>query len=459
VSAAARYAEYVHGARFEALPPEVREMAKYLILDAVGCALGATQTREGQVNIKLAEALAGKREATVIGGGLKIGKDKSAFVNSQLINLLDFDDTHDIYAHGHLGCRIVPAALAVGEAAHASGAEVITAVALAYEIAMRVGRALGPVLWRTGLPALAGAIGPAVAVAKLLGLGVGGIGHTFGVLTLETGVDPRPPIRLKADVTPSTQLGNLKSNVGQEAELGLSAALKARGGLVGMPGLLEVDFTSWYLLGLPAEGYERLTEGLSSEHRILDMSFKPTPSCRWAHAPITAAWRALDGRPVEPAGVARIEVRGVNRLGRYRWEDMIEAQFSTPCALAMAIAGETPGPAWYVSGRFRDPDIRGLAGKVELVRDPGAEALEIKSMRMTSIVQIEFRHGEVKSGRCEAVKGAPGNPMSESELVAKFEANASHLPGGRRREIMESILGLEGLPDVAALMRPLGERV
>ena len=42
-------AEYVTNARYDNLPKEVAEQAKYVILDTIGCALGGAKTDLGRV--------------------------------------------------------------------------------------------------------------------------------------------------------------------------------------------------------------------------------------------------------------------------------------------------------------------------------------------------------------------------------------------------------------------------
>ena len=449
--AAETYAAYVQDARFGDLPGNVREKAKELILDSVGCALGAFQTEEGQANLRLAKEWKNSGDATVIGAGARVAQDKAAFLNTQLANLLDFDDTYDVYSPGHPGCLIVPSALAVGEAVHASAQDVLTAVVLGYEIAMRMGRAMGTINWMSGEPGLGSVIGPAVAAAKLLGLEKATTVKTLDILTLQLGGGSRIT-REKYDVPANMNIGNLKSNYGQDAELGIMAAYKAKDGLTGMKGVLDLDFTTWYLSGFPAQGFHYLTRGLGHEYWILDMSLKPTPSCRWTHPPITAAWAALEHKPTRAADIAKITVRGVNRLERYTWERMLDAQFSIPCALAMAISGVTPGPGWYTTGRFKEADIRELAGKIHLERDPNAEWREIMDLGMTCTVDITLANGQVKTGRCDHVKGSPKNPLTHEEQLAKFNSNASHLQARARAQIVDQISQLEEISDIASLM-------
>lgn len=224
MKAADQIANYVWQARFGDLPPHVVVKTKELILDSVGCALGATQTETGQTYVKLATTLGGPAEATVIGGRAKVSHPRAAFVNSHLANLLDFDDTHDVYPPGHPGCLIIPGALAVAEAVGASGEELLTSVVLGYEVTLRLGRALGSNLWQAGHLPLTSLVGPAVAAAKLLDLDRATVRNTLDILSLQSGLTVAAPKRRKADISSSLTLGNLKGGYGKAAEQGVLAA-------------------------------------------------------------------------------------------------------------------------------------------------------------------------------------------------------------------------------------------
>ena len=223
--------------------------------------------RTGVANLRFARALKGNPESTVIGGGLRVDRTKAAFVNSQLANLLDFDDTFDVYPPGHLGCLIVPAALAVGEACGSSGRDVVTAAVAGYELTLRLGCALGSILWSVGGAgaSIASLIGPMAAASSLEKLDRETTQNALCVLTLESGLGMSAPTRRKWDVPPQMELGNLKGNFGQAAELGILAALKARRtGLTGMAGLLDADRTGWYSTGNHSRASTSLSRGSAS---------------------------------------------------------------------------------------------------------------------------------------------------------------------------------------------------
>ncbi|WP_348640089.1 MmgE/PrpD family protein, partial [Mesorhizobium sp. M4B.F.Ca.ET.190.01.1.1] len=61
----------------------------------------------------------------------------AAMANSAAASALDIDDGHR-GAAGHAGAGVIPAALAVAQAVDASVSETMVAIALGYEIALRI---------------------------------------------------------------------------------------------------------------------------------------------------------------------------------------------------------------------------------------------------------------------------------------------------------------------------------
>ena len=427
--AAERLSHYISAVSFAQLPKEVVEWATILIEDNLGCTLGALALAEARPILRLAEADVGAPPALVVGARVtSVGT--AVFCNSQLSNLLDFDDSYDYFMPYHPGCGIIPTALAVAESVGASGAELLTAVIVAYEVVMRVGRSVGNVLWG-GLPSTAALdeLGPAIAAAKLYQLNAAQIQGVFSIIALD---ESSSQMRSKGELTYHRRIGSLKGNFGSRAQVGLWAALKAREGLTGGSGLLEYSLADWFRVGLPPAGYGSLTESLGQEYLSPRISLKPVPSCRMTHHPITAAWNALSGRTLDADHVIRIRVLGVPRLHRTHWSDMVDAQFSVPCSLALAVSGIEPGPRWYVDGAFKSPPILALAEKVVQELSPEAERVEIMEGRFTCRVEIQLKGGLNLEGECRAVKGEPDNPLRQEERAAKFAANAAHWPGQGR---------------------------
>ncbi len=443
---------YVKAAQFKDFPGDVIRRAKYLILDNIGCALGGTQTELGKRYLRVSANWQGLPESTVMGTGTRVSCMNAVYANTQLANVLDFDDTYDLYSPGHPGNAIIQTAIALGEAVDASGEELLTAVILGYEVCLRIGRAEGPIEWQMSISVDSMTRGTTTVSCRLLKLDQEEIctafRHAFELIL--------PPQRQKFDIPATTTVPETKSNYGLDGIRGILAARLGQQKVTGWDTLLDSDLEKWYLSGGEVAGYDILTGGLGEIYRIMEVSFKPTPSCRLSHAPVTALWEALDHKPVKAKDIEQIEIKGVKRLDRPQWETMMQAQFSLQCVISLAALGIEPGPQWYTTGKFNDPEVRELAAKVKLEDDPEAEALELREGKVMCTAAVKFKDGTVKRATIHHVKGAPGNPVSEEELKAKFRANTIDIfSEDQVVKIIDAVLNLEKLPKVSDLTKLL----
>ena len=118
-----RLAEFVAGLEFSDLPDAVVAQACDVVLDTVGCALGAWRddAEKAEIARSLALSFASAPAAAVWGGGgAQADASLAALANGILANAADFDDTHK-RALLHTGSVIVPPALALAEALKLDG--------------------------------------------------------------------------------------------------------------------------------------------------------------------------------------------------------------------------------------------------------------------------------------------------------------------------------------------------
>lgn len=228
---------YVNTAQFNELPADVVTRAKYLILDNIGCALGGTQTGVGKKYLKLASNWKGIPESTIIGTGTKVSCMNAAYVNAQLANVLDFDDTYDYYSPGHPGNALVQTAIALGESIDASGEELLTAVILGYEVSLRIGRALGSIKWQMPMFLDSMTRGTTTVSSRLLKLEEKEI-----CIALHHAIEiPLPAKRHRFDLPASIIVPETKSNFGLDGIRGILAARLAQQGVTPGIGMLDGD--------------------------------------------------------------------------------------------------------------------------------------------------------------------------------------------------------------------------
>src|SRR5258707_10633837 len=129
-------ASYSSSFRFEDLSPAVVHEVKRRVIDSFGCALGAWNEEPCVIARKVASEFSAKNGSTIIGTDHKAPPDWTAFANGCCIRYFDYNDTYLSKEPAHPSDNIA-AALAVAESVGASGRELITAIALAYEVQCR----------------------------------------------------------------------------------------------------------------------------------------------------------------------------------------------------------------------------------------------------------------------------------------------------------------------------------
>src|SRR5436853_585101 len=130
-------ADYTCAQRFEDLSKEVVHEVKRRVIDSLGCALGAWKEEPFLIARKLAADFSAKHGSTIFGTDHKAPPDWAAFANGCAIRYFDFNDTYLSKEPAHPSDNISPA-LAVAESIGAGGRELITAIALAYEVQCRL---------------------------------------------------------------------------------------------------------------------------------------------------------------------------------------------------------------------------------------------------------------------------------------------------------------------------------
>jgi 2-methylcitrate dehydratase PrpD len=132
---------------YEDLPCEVVEATRKQILDTIGVIVaGTTCDVNGEMSklTNMVQKWGGKGESTILGFGVRVPAPEAAFVNSTSGMRLDFDDTLVNWINLHCSSVIVPTALAMAESrGNIDGRELITAIALGYDLACRIKQASG----------------------------------------------------------------------------------------------------------------------------------------------------------------------------------------------------------------------------------------------------------------------------------------------------------------------------
>ncbi|MEW6253750.1 MAG: MmgE/PrpD family protein, partial [Planctomycetota bacterium] len=176
---ALRLGEYASRAAFDQLGRKTVHEVKRRVLDSIGCALGAWASRPARVTREVAQAVSVSQGASLFGARHRTTPDLAAFSNGALVRYLDYNDTYLSREPAHPSDNI-PAALAVGQAVRASGKDIITAIALGYELQCRLCDAAS--LRKHGWDHVVyGAFSTALLASKLYGLSPMQTEHALGL--------------------------------------------------------------------------------------------------------------------------------------------------------------------------------------------------------------------------------------------------------------------------------------
>jgi 2-methylcitrate dehydratase len=174
-----RLAAFAVRASWDDLSDEARTALKIRVLDALGCAIGALAAEPMLAVRAHTEELGGAPLCTLIGGG-RSAPDRAAFHNGALVRYLDFNDSY--FAPGetcHPSDNLAPV-LAAAELAGGSGRDLLTALAVAYQVQCRLSDQ-APVRAKGFDHTVQGAYAAAAGAAKALGLDAAAIANAVAI--------------------------------------------------------------------------------------------------------------------------------------------------------------------------------------------------------------------------------------------------------------------------------------
>src|SRR5262247_760276 len=160
--------EYALSLSYRDLPQEVIRRTKYIVVDTFGCALGGAESPPAKIARAVAAEVTSVIPSTVLVSGQKTSPDLAAFANGVMIRYLDFNDTYAGSPTCHPSDLLAPV-LAVVDARHGSGKDVILGIVLGYEVLGGLIDAGAKERGRSWDQATYGVIAAAVLAAKLFG--------------------------------------------------------------------------------------------------------------------------------------------------------------------------------------------------------------------------------------------------------------------------------------------------
>lgn len=430
----------------DAIPADVRERAKYLILDAVGIAHASTRYDFAHRSLSAVAEL-GRGDADVIGLSAKLTLRDAVLMNGILVHGLDYDDTH---ARGviHATASCFPTALGVAAQAGLTGRELLAAYIVGMEVATRLGAVAKGGFHQTGFhpTGLIGTFACALIAGRLHGMNAEQLAMAQGIaLSVASG-----SLEFLQDGAWTKRM-----HPGWAGVAGITAATLAKHGFVGPKAAYEGRFGLFNShLGPLAEScdYALATEGLGETWEVGQVAVKPLPACHFTHSCADSAMaigRAHQFRPEDiekvraliPAEVVKTVCEPVAH--KQKPQNSYDAQFSIPYAVASGLVRGRFGLGELGDAALADPDVLAVAGKVAYEVDPNSAFPKYYSGE----VIVTLRDGREFSHREHVNRGAADRPITNDEIVDKYMENACLAVSPQRaRQIRDAVLALDEMP-------------
>jgi len=447
-----RMARFARDLSYDRIPAPARKEAKRFLLDSIGCALAALDNEDMLRAYEYVRSLGGTEEATIIGHGTRTNLPNAALMNSLLIRAMDYNDIYWKNDPSHPS-DIIPSALSPAERERLSGKDLIVGIVIAYELEMRLCLAADPGIREVGWhhASLTQFVSPLVA-GRMLGL-------TEDELVAACGISGSSHFTLGGVV--AGHLTNMKNTADPMAtEAGVRAALLAKTGYTGPVEVFEGKEGVFEVIGNVTWNPDKILGGLGDEFLITECGYKAFPTEALTHQPITAVLELMSENRIAPSQVESVTIetttRGADILSdpsKYAPQTKETADHSLPYCIAVAIAKGNVLPSDFTDEAIMDPAVRGFLNKIEVRASEEIDRLFPAVKR--AIVTITTTDGRSFTKVEDHAKGRAERPLTDAELIDKFNANAERLDDKRRELIVEATLELERIDDVGSYMKLL----
>lgn len=427
-------AQFVQDADLARISPEAVEQLKIRVLDTLGVAIRALDAEPTVAIRELLTDLGGTPTATMIGGG-KTSPERAAFYNSALSRYLDFMDAYLAKGETNHPSDNFGAVLSSAESVDASGAELLTAFAVAYQVQTRLSD-VAPVRDKGFDHTTQGAFAAAAAAAKALRLPAEQIANAIAMAGTAN-------VALRV-----TRTGNLSHWKGlaypHVSKEGTFAALLASRGITGpeevfegnkgfkdsVAGDFEIDWSQ--------EDLESVTRTIIKKHNAEIHS----------QSALDAAQEIRDKEGFDPDEIDKVHlttfdvaysiIGGGEEGDKQLIRTKEEADHSLPWMLAVVLLDGHLNPEQYAPERITADDVQALMKKVEIT--PSDELSERFPEHMPAELQVTLSDGTEFSTSKDSYSGFHDDPLSWEQAREKFDVLVTPFTGDKLRDEIAEIV-------------------
>jgi len=437
---------YIATALRQPLPSAISARAKLHLVDTFAAMISGTRLLPGKKAIAYVKSIGGKPEAGVIGTRLVTSAANAALANGMFGHADETDDTHPPTLT-HPGTSVVPAALAIGERNRLSGAAVLRAIVLGYDICARILLTLKPMPYlRSGHHAgatgqLFGAAAAAGSLLRLDALKVRFMLSYTGQQTAGLYTMFRDPEHIEK----AYAMG------GMPAHNGTAAALMVAHGWTGVEDIFSGERDFFFTFAPETIDRNEMIRGLGKDYEILRAGIKRWPVGGPIQGPMHVLRDMIVQHGIGADAVEKVVVRIPDtELEIVNNRDMPDISLQHLLAV-MLIDGNITFKSAHDFARMQDRRVLAVRKRIEAVGDP---SLTDAQRRWRAVIDITLKDGRKLTHQTMAAKGSFENPLTPAEENEKALDLIVPILGKRNANaLLAALWDLEKIKDVRVLRK------
>lgn len=440
-----KIARYATSLSYEDLTPAALRATKKLLVDTIGCAIGAHDSEPARIARRVAAGKSSARPARVWCSGERSSIEAAAFANGVMVRYLDFNDTYMSVEVAHPSDAI-PAILALAEARRASGKAALTAIVAMYEVFASFADACN--LFNKGFDhGFYIALGASVGLGNLLGLDPERMGNAIALTCA-----PNVPLRVTRSGALTMWKGCAAPAAARAAVVATELAMEGMTGpsaiFEGRHGVFEQVTGRFELAPFAAKG---------GSFAVERSGIKYFPTEYNSLVPLELILKLREKVPADEVESIHVETYHFTytEIGsepeKWRPTTRETADHSLPYMLAVALMDGDISVASFSEERIRDPRLPPLMDRITISENPEFTRKAPESMECR--LEVKTRRGERLVEEGSYPKGHAKNPMSEAEVEAKFRKLCANRVSDRRADaILQAVWDLDQSKDVSELI-------
>ena len=435
----AELADFVAETSYDDLSADTVDELKKRVLDSMGIAVGAMGAEPVEAVRATVEEMhegADGGTCTLWGGGTASPPD-ATMLNTASVRYLDYMDSFLAPGETPHPSDNIAAAIVCGEYADETGRDLITAIAIAYEIQAELAWN-APVRDRGWDHVTHTVISATAGASKLLGLsreetqsaiGIAGTAHNALRVTRTEGI--------------SEWKGLASANAARNA---VYSAMLAKNGVEGPTNLFEGQ-----------KGWKQIVSGefdvdLSPGERVHDVMTKRYVAETYAQSAVEGIIELAEREDIDPEHVESIHldtfagaklIIGGGEGSRYEVETKAQADHSLPYMLAAALIDREMTNAQYDPDRIRQGDVQELLRTVAVEEDEELTD-RFEAGEMPANIDVVMDDGTTYRVEKDDFAGHPNNSMSWEQVESKFNRmTEGRYDRSKREKIVETVRELD----------------